>query len=116
MFELEHHFLAFIGSMSITLSMLRDYVNDSLKSGRYPKISRWAKPRMILVLINFFSGQIIVVVQKYAFDLYADVMNSPSASDIYIDHSEIISFSSGMMSTLIIGVIISKFKSKLKTV
>lgn len=116
MFIAEHHFLAFLGSMSISLFLLREYVNSSLKSSKKPKVWQYIKSRLVLVLINVLLGQFIVIVQEYGFDLYADIFDNDSVSDLYIDHSEIISFLTGMLAAVILGLVLNRIKSKLNSI
>lgn len=116
MVDLELHYLGFIGSCAISLFLLREYVLQSLKSSKKPKTLSYIKPRLLIVFINIMLGQILITVEEYGVDFYADVFDKAQYVDLYIDHAEFISFLTGLLSTVIFAIVLSKIKSKLSTV
>jgi hypothetical protein len=61
-------------------------------------------------------GQILITVEEYGVDFYADIFDKSEYVDLYIDHAEFISFLTGLLSTVIFAIALSKIKSKLSTV
>lgn len=113
MFDVELHFLGFLGSLAIALFLLKDYIKGTLANNNTLGKRKFIRAKLALVAINVVIAQIIITVQEYGVDFYAAIRGDLYFVNLYIDHAEIISFSVGVFSATVFGLFVKSVKSKL---